>query len=462
MTGSRRVRVRGLGVAGRCPPPRTSASCQRVTVWSLPVLDSRVSDWSSELLERSAELEIVSRCVASAAAGEGCLLAFEGPAGAGKTRLLESTRRQYREQPCEYSPRARANSSATLPTAWFASSWSGRSPRPRRVPRTRLLSGPAGHGLRALDLHDASSGRLGEDQAFAVRHGLYWLLSNLAATGPVLIAVDDAQWADAPSLRFLAYVARRLGGLPALVSLTVRTGEIDQRRPGPRRAARRTRRPARSADTAQPGRRGGDARRWRAGRPGVLHGLPRGDRRQPVPADRASRGTRGRRDRPDSRSRRAGCRGRAGDRGTIADAAAVPAVTAGSGVRRRCRGARRDRRSSARRRARRAFGDQSDQAASDLTRAVILAGTPPLRFAHPILRDAVYRDLSSTERESLHVRAAALLQERDRTRFGGRRPSAGHVAVRVAGFRSATPRSGTERAEPGRRRHGCPVPPPGL
>jgi len=41
-------------------------------------------------------------------------------------------------------------------------------------------------------------------------HGLYWLIANLAARRPLVIAVDDAHWADAPSLRWLAHLAARI------------------------------------------------------------------------------------------------------------------------------------------------------------------------------------------------------------------------------------------------------------
>ena len=42
------------------------------------------------LLERDAELAEIERLVARACAGAGALLAVEGPAGVGKTRLLEA------------------------------------------------------------------------------------------------------------------------------------------------------------------------------------------------------------------------------------------------------------------------------------------------------------------------------------------------------------------------------------
>ena len=44
------------------------------------------------------------------------------------------------------------------------------------------------------------------------------MVANLAAEAPVLVAVDDAQWADEASLRFLAYLARRLEGNAVAVS----------------------------------------------------------------------------------------------------------------------------------------------------------------------------------------------------------------------------------------------------
>ena len=52
-------------------------------------------------------------------------------------------------------------------------------------------------------------------------HALYWLTANLAAAQPLLLAVDDAHWADTGSLRFLHFLARRISELP--VALVVAT-----------------------------------------------------------------------------------------------------------------------------------------------------------------------------------------------------------------------------------------------
>ena len=63
------------------------------------------------------------------------------------------------------------------------------------------------------------------DSSFAVLHGLYWLVVNLAASGALLIAIDDAHWADEPSLRWLAYLAPRLEGLAAGMLVAMRPGD---------------------------------------------------------------------------------------------------------------------------------------------------------------------------------------------------------------------------------------------
>ena len=59
----------------------------------------------------------------------------------------------------------------------------------------------------------------------AVLHGLYSLTSRLAVELPLVLSVDNIQWADGPSLRFLNYLARRADGLRVLVATALRSGE---------------------------------------------------------------------------------------------------------------------------------------------------------------------------------------------------------------------------------------------
>ena len=83
------------------------------------------------------------------------------------------------------------------------------------VERRRLLDGVARVGARALGVE------AGEPPAdrFAAIHGLFWLCANRAERGPLVVAVDDVQWADDPSLAWLGYLARRAGDLALVVGV---------------------------------------------------------------------------------------------------------------------------------------------------------------------------------------------------------------------------------------------------
>jgi hypothetical protein len=92
--------------------------------------------------------------------------------------------------------------------------------------RERFLSGPAGLARPLLE-----GARHYEDGFYGYLHGLYWLAANLADERSVLLAVDDAQWSDRASLRFLLYVAQRVGRLPLAMVVAVGRGEPPQRDP---------------------------------------------------------------------------------------------------------------------------------------------------------------------------------------------------------------------------------------
>jgi DNA-binding CsgD family transcriptional regulator len=90
-----------------------------------------------------------------------------------------------------------------------------------------VLSGPARLAGIALD---PDPGELRLSAETGVSHSLYWLVSNLAELGPVALIVDDAHWADPASLRFLLYLSRRLDGLPVIVVVAARTGDLTKER----------------------------------------------------------------------------------------------------------------------------------------------------------------------------------------------------------------------------------------
>lgn len=97
--------------------------------------------------------------------------------------------------------------------------------------RNALLDGAAALSAPVLGIGDADddagaqpSGP-GDDASFAAAHGLYWLVSNLAAQGPLALEVDDAHWADGASLRFLSYLAGRIDGLSVALFVAMRPSE---------------------------------------------------------------------------------------------------------------------------------------------------------------------------------------------------------------------------------------------
>jgi hypothetical protein len=94
-----------------------------------------------------------------------------------------------------------------------------------------LLRGPAGVAAGLLGLPGASerteAAVADQDSSFAILHGLYWLCADLAERRPLCVVVDDAHWADAPSLRFLVFLAPRLEELPVALVVAARRAEAE-------------------------------------------------------------------------------------------------------------------------------------------------------------------------------------------------------------------------------------------
>jgi len=174
-----------------------------------------------ELLEREAELARVDRVFDRVRAGVGAVVVVEGPAGIGKSELLAAVR--VGAEARGFGVLAARGSEFEAEIAFgiarqlFEGMLHAASPGERR----RLLAGVAGVGARALGV------RAGEPPAdrFAAIHGLYWLCANRTERGSLLVAIDDVQWADDPSLAWVGYLARRVGDLPLVLMLGLRVGE---------------------------------------------------------------------------------------------------------------------------------------------------------------------------------------------------------------------------------------------
>src|SRR4051794_5139757 len=172
------------------------------------------------LLERDDELSALRTLARAAAGGRAGLLVVEGPAGIGKTLLL----REARDAVVDAGVRVLGARGGELEQELafgvvrqlFEAVVSASSLEGACAPAREVFEGPA-----------IGVGR--EDASFAILHALYRVTVDLADQGPLVLVVDDLQWCDEPSLRWLCYLIRRLHGLPVNVLCGVRPFERSTR-----------------------------------------------------------------------------------------------------------------------------------------------------------------------------------------------------------------------------------------
>ena len=173
------------------------------------------------LLDRDAELGELARRIATARSGSGRVIVVEGPAGIGKSTLLGAAGRAAR---VDGAMLLWARCSPLEQHAAWGMARQLFEPLRTRPEWDELTVGAAGLAERALASEGGGPAPAGDGMHAAAR-GLVWLVSNLGERGPAVLIVDDVHWADAPSLRWLALLARSLEELPIGVLCAVRVGE---------------------------------------------------------------------------------------------------------------------------------------------------------------------------------------------------------------------------------------------
>jgi DNA-binding CsgD family transcriptional regulator len=169
------------------------------------------------LLEREREFGTLREALERAAEGEGTLILIEGPPGVGKTELVREARAEA-ERAGVTTLEARG-SELEQPFA-FGVVRQLLEPVTTMVAGADLFAGAAGPASRLFEPDEQRA--TDADAGFEALHSLYWLVVNLADRGPVLVAVDDCQWVDRESQRYLAYLAQRIEGLPVALLLVGR------------------------------------------------------------------------------------------------------------------------------------------------------------------------------------------------------------------------------------------------
>lgn len=163
--------------------------------------DSRVN-----LLERDLELGTVDALFERMRSGRGGRLLIEGPAGIGKSALLDAALERAREQgmTCLEAVGVEVASSVAFGVA-------------------RAALGPMW-----VSTTDADGGGDQPDAVPATLQRTVQAVLDLAEESPVVVCIDDVQWADAASVRWLSLLAQRATGSRVIVALGVRTEDAER------------------------------------------------------------------------------------------------------------------------------------------------------------------------------------------------------------------------------------------
>jgi DNA-binding CsgD family transcriptional regulator len=174
------------------------------------------------LLERDRELEQLDELVQRALAGDAVLALLEGPAGIGKSSLLAKAREKAAAEGFRLLAARGSDLERDLPYGVVRQLFESLLMDPDR--RERWLTGSAEPAARVFAPPEEETTSRG---SFDVLHGLFWLTANVAADGPLCLSIDDLQWCDRASLRFIAYLERRLEGLNVFVATAARVDDPD-------------------------------------------------------------------------------------------------------------------------------------------------------------------------------------------------------------------------------------------
>jgi DNA-binding CsgD family transcriptional regulator len=181
------------------------------------------------LVERTWELDAIGAAVDRLADGDGGVVVVEGPPGIGKSSLLAGLRELAVQRS---SARVLAAAGAELEQT-YAFGVARQLLEPVVREQREQLHGAAALAASALGLGSGDSPRGDADDAsFAALHALYWLVADVAADRPLVLLVDDGQWADRNSARFLSFLANRVGEHPVLIALGLRTTGAEGERRG--------------------------------------------------------------------------------------------------------------------------------------------------------------------------------------------------------------------------------------
>jgi len=168
-----------------------------------------------DVFAREDDLEALSGFVARVADGPGVFI-LEGEAGIGKTTLWEAG--VDAANAGSYRVLVSRPAGAEVQLSYAALGDLLQDVLPETLEE---LPAPRRHALEIALLLEDAHGRPPDQRAIGL--AVLGALRALASSGPVLVAIDDAQWLDAPTAAVLEFALRRLRGEPVGVLVAGRT-----------------------------------------------------------------------------------------------------------------------------------------------------------------------------------------------------------------------------------------------
>jgi diguanylate cyclase (GGDEF)-like protein len=230
----------------RFPSARDAARFLRVEILEAKPPASEESLQDDRLVGREEPGHRLERAWRLASGGEGRSVVVRGPAGVGKTFLVEQFLRRV-PPPETTVARQKADQEGAAPLAilrrcfsdWLddADSVRSASRRDLRDEMQRLIAQKP-RSVRRLAPRELRSEVSGESEVAALEHEEFWetaadlVLEVAELLGGAILMIDDLQWLDDSSRRVLRRVVSRLESVPLLVIGTARTrdeeGSLDR------------------------------------------------------------------------------------------------------------------------------------------------------------------------------------------------------------------------------------------
>lgn len=214
--------------------PRSGFGMPFPPVFSRPISEARPASGAEEtpLVGREAELALLAECWQQAEDGHGKVLFVSGEAGIGKTRLLNALARYAREQGGRVLmtaclPYEQGQPYGPLPDLLRAvlsaeGEESIRGLSPWQIASLSRLA-PEMRGLLPAGVNNPGGAEMEQKHLLGA---LTHLMVQLARRVPLLIVLDDLQWAHPSTLAWLPMLAQASAETPLLLAAAYRTEDV--------------------------------------------------------------------------------------------------------------------------------------------------------------------------------------------------------------------------------------------